>query len=490
MIKFRHLLFGITLVLSTLSCRVHQVRSDRSSPVEIPKQFTQQNEQEDRALGDGRWWLDFQDKELTSLIEQSLKKNLDLRRAWSRYAQAKALSRQAQSALWPQTSADMSTSRSRSAFNAGDFGFMSFTNNNYGMNLGAGYELDLWGKVRANVDAGQAQARASRFDLDTMAISLASQAAELWITHIELSAQKELLNRQLELNTTWLELVELRFNKGMATILDVFQQRQQVASIRAQIPGINANMELIQHELAVFLGHPPQKTLKIQRRDLPPVPRNTYTGIPVQILHRRPDIRAALQRVLAADHGVGVAIADRFPSLTLSASTGFRSISLTDLLSNWVWNLASSISAPILDGGRRSAEVDRRKEVLTEALLGYEHAILRALKETEDALTRVREHDRFLDEFELQFDAARATLREARARYLSGLNDYLPVLASLEKVQRLERQRLTALHHQLSLHIQLRRSLGGTWTSNLARNPDSTHPSDSSQQKNNEPRHE
>ena len=467
MLKYSAML--VFLLSQSWSCRVHSVRNNPSPPVEIPTSFSTQPTQVAQQDPGVRWWFDFQDDELNQLMEQALARNFDLRRAWTRYEQAKSLTRQASSALWPQVSADITASRARSAFNAGDFGFMSFTNNNFSTGLAAGYEVDLWGKVGARIDAGKAQARATRFDFETIAISVTAQAAELWLMHIELTAQKSLLEEQLSLNKTWLELVELRFNKGMATILDVFQQRQQVAAIRAQIPDIEANLELVHHQLSVFLGYAPKKKLNLQRVALPSVPEFSIDAVPMTVLQRRPDVRAAQLRVLAADHSVGAAIADRFPSLTLSASTGFRSIEVADLFSNWVWNLAAGLTGALFDGGRRAAEVDRTKEVLQDSLLAYGQTVLRALKEVEDALTKIRGQERFMKELDLQLKVANSTLKEARARYLSGLNDYLPVLASLEVVQRLERRRLTAIHQQLSFHIQLRRALGGTWASNLQR---------------------
>ncbi|HRE92270.1 MAG TPA: TolC family protein, partial [Myxococcota bacterium] len=176
-----------------------------------------------------------------------------------------------------------------------------------------------------------------------------------------------------------------------------------------------------------------------------------------------PDVRAALLRVTAADHRVGAAIAAQYPSLNLSASTGFQSPDLLELFEYWVWNLAANLVAPLFDGGRRSAEVDRSRAVLEDLVLAYGQAALTAVTEVESALvqeSRQRQHVERLDE---QLKLARLAFGETEVRYANGLSTYLEVLNAQRALQQSEQSMLQAQRQLLSFRVQLHRALGGTW---------------------------
>ncbi|MEC9072711.1 MAG: TolC family protein, partial [Myxococcota bacterium] len=162
-------------------------------------------------------------------------------------------------------------------------------------------------------------------------------------------------------------------------------------------------------------------------------------------------------------HRVGVAIADRFPALRIGGSTGFQDRDISELFTNWVWSLAANVVAPLFEGGRRAAEVERTRAVLEERLHQYGGVVLRALGEVEDALSGERRQKEHLSALSTQLDDARATLEEARRRYVAGLVDYLPVLTALQSVQQVERQAVSARRQCLSFRVQLSRALGGAW---------------------------
>jgi multidrug efflux system outer membrane protein len=158
----------------------------------------------------------------------------------------------------------------------------------------------------------------------------------------------------------------------------------------------------------------------------------------------------------------------------LTASTGFQDREIGNLFGAWVWNLVGNLTAPIFDGGRRAAEVDRRRSALKESVLRYEKGVLQAMAEVEEALTRLHHQDRHMVALEVQLVEARATLDEARARYGQGLLTYLPVLGALKAVQTTERQRLRAHRTHLSYGVQLARALGGGWQ--VSRDPTAHEP--------------
>ena len=217
----------------------------------------------------------------------------------------------------------------------------------------------------------------------------------------------------------------------------------------------------------VLLGKPPGQAPTVQTRALPPLPPLPDPGVPARLLERRPDLRAARLRVEAADERVGAAVADLLPTLRLSAEFGYQSFEISQLFDSFIGNLAAGLTAPLFDGGRRLAEIDRSDAVLFERLQQYGQAWITALQEVEDALAREREQKQLLSRLDEQIGLAEATLTRARESYLGGLADYLTVLTALQTVQTLERNRLAARGRLLSFRVQLHRALGGSWTDRI-----------------------
>jgi NodT family efflux transporter outer membrane factor (OMF) lipoprotein len=341
--------------------------------------------------------------------------------------------------------------------------------NQFSVSIGAAYEVDLWRRMANAGDAAALDALAVRDDVESIAITLAAEVAEAWFDLIAQRAQHKLISGQIETNETYLELVRLRFEKGLASALDVFQQRQQLVSTRAQLKLIESVIELHQHRLAVLAGAPPQGFAATTGDTLPPPPAAVPgTGLPADLLERRPDVRAARRRVEAADYRVAAAVADRLPALRLRGSTSLQSSSLADFIASPLWSIIASVTAPLLDGGRRAAEVERNRAVVEERLMGYGQVMLQAMVEVESALMQERQQLAYITDLEEAVELADATLREAQARYRQGLIDYLPVLAALQGLQRAELSLLLARRQLLSYRIQLCRALGGGWTQELA----------------------
>jgi NodT family efflux transporter outer membrane factor (OMF) lipoprotein len=276
-----------------------------------------------------------------------------------------------------------------------------------------------------------------------------------------------LLQEQLEVDRTFLELVELRFEKGMVSALDVYQQRQVVAEVEAEIPLEEATEQLLRHELALLLGKPPGTPIEIEETKLPSPPALPALGLPADLLANRPDVRAAGLRLRAADWQVAEARANRLPSLRLTAGASYGAEELDLLFDNWLLNLAANLTAPLLDGGRRAAAVERQEAVAAENLARYRETVITALKEVEDALVRETKQRQHLAGLQRQIDVAGKALEEAVERYRKGLNDYLPVLTQLASTQRLARSLITQQATLMRYRIALHRALGGRWTDGL-----------------------
>lgn len=472
----RWLCLGVTLVVG--GCAVHTVEQDAPPPLErltLAESFS-------RAGADGqlgaRWWSEYGDSALDQAVETAISGNLDLAVAYERVLQAGALVRQSGASWWPTLDVSVSANRSRMNIYTGDFlpdeasglvddaGPKGIEVGSYPMSVAATYEVDLWGRIGHVQSGAEARARAGALDAVALAMTVRARVVDLWFAIAEARAMRSLMDQQIETAKVYLKLTEERFALGQASTLDIRQQRRELAALGAELPLLDAQRDVLIQQLQVLSGRSPHPDAdpSLPTSGLPDVPSVPALGVPAELLRRRPDLLALETAVRAADHDVGAAIAARFPSLRLTASTGFQDREIGDLFGAWVWNLVGNLTAPIFDGGRRSAEVDRRRSALRETVLRYEKGVLQAMAEVEEALTRLEHQGHHVAALDVQLAEARATLEEARARYGQGLISYLPVLGALKSVHGTERQRLRAQRTHLSYGVQLARALGGGWS--------------------------
>jgi len=445
------------------SCVFRNDQAGVKSLVTVPKTFSLSGK---GRLPD-RWWMVLDDKQLDKLIGGALESNLDLMTTWDRLDEALAVARQSSAGLYPTLDGDGSASRTRTethkGVNAGATPFGHVYTSSFGLGLVAAYEVDLWGRVRSTSEAGAMDLVASGEDLDAAAISLTAEVAQTWYRLLEKRDQVKLLDSQIETSRQVLELVTLRFGQGKVSAVDVLQQRQQVESKLAEKAQAESDRKVLSHQLAVLLGKSPKALAPEDGKllaSLPPVPK---TGLPADLVRRRPDVRAAHFRLQAANHRVAAAIADRFPRVGLSAQVGSNTSKVRDLFDNWFATLAANLAAPILDGGLRQAEVDRTRAVASRHLHAYAQKILTSLREVEDALAREAQQRLYLASLVRQLDLSEKVIARTRQQYANGAIDYLRVLDALESHQRLQRTHLLARRQLIGFRINLYRALGGSW---------------------------
>lgn len=408
-----------------------------------------------------RWWESFQNEQLNALVEEALTNNYTLRQSWARLKQARALAVQQGADLYPDLTLDGGATTGRRQTTNG--GTATESVESYAIGLGSSYEIDLWGRIRSDKEAAALSAAASREDLNAAAITLAANVTSRWVGIVSQRMQMQLLQQQLEANQTLVELVELRFRKSLASALDVFQQRQLVEQSRAQIPLVEQSERLLMNELTLLLGRTSLAFPDITTSDFEIPSEVPPSGIPVQLMTARPDIQAALRRLESSDWSLAAAKADRLPSISLRAGAGYGSDDLELLFDNWLIDLTANLTAPLFDGGRRKAEVERLQALVEEDLAAYRQVVLTAVREVEDALVSEEKLKANLKGLQAQLDAANNALTEAGFRYRNGLIDYLPVLTQLLTVQSLERTIIQRKADLLLARVNLYRALGGTW---------------------------
>jgi NodT family efflux transporter outer membrane factor (OMF) lipoprotein len=427
---------------------------ERPAPVELSLPFSASG----TAPLPERWWRAFADETLDGLIDRALAGNLSLQSAWDRLEQARAAARRAGAELYPSLDGQGRAAESRGRENG-----VTGTRESYSLGFAAGYEVDLWGRIRSSRDAAALGAHAGAEDLKTAALTLSSRVAATWYQLVEQYGQVLLLNEQLETNSKVLELITLRFRTGRVGIADVLQQRQLVESNRGEIAQVEARAEVLEHQLAILLGEPPMRKVsptEAEFGNFPPLPE---TGLPAELVRSRPDVRSAWYSLRAADYRTAAAVADRFPRLSLSAGLDTSGGEVRNLFDNWLASLAANLVGPVFDGGLRRAEVERTRAVAAEALHSYGQTVLESLGEVEDALAREQWQKVYIASLDRQLELAERSIERVRDRYVNGAVDYQRVLDALLSYQRLQRTRLTALRQLFEFRIDLYRALGGGW---------------------------
>jgi NodT family efflux transporter outer membrane factor (OMF) lipoprotein len=447
----RQLFIGLLLLIAG-GCS-HTVKNP-AMPTEIPKSFSAAGTE---PLSD-KWWSALNDNKLDTLINQALSNNFNLVTAWDRLAQAQAVAKKSGAALWPQAELDAGYRRSRQENQD-----LTTYSTSYSLGIAAGYEVDLWSRLNSSRKAAWLDVQAQREAVNTAAITVTASIANTWYQLAEVKALIQIAAEQIKTNRQVLEIVTVKFRKGAASAADVLRQRQLVASTEGLLIVAEETEELLQYQLSVLVGNQPELTWRqttITLPDLPPLPR---LGLPADVLWRRPDVRQDFRLLQAADQRLAAAVADQYPRISIVASAETTAVSVHDLFDDWLANLAANAIQPLFDGAQREAEVQRQQAVVTERVHTWGQTILDALWDIEAALTQERKQKELLESLNLQLKLARETYQRNRERYIKGQTDYIRVLESLQSLQPLERNVVTAQRTLIGYRIDLYRSIAGSF---------------------------
>lgn len=462
MMGFQRISIPILLAWTLVLGGCTQKAGTYESPVVTPEGFSATG----AALLPDKWWTSFEDPVLDALIKRALAGNLGLRSTWARLTQAEATARKIGADLYPtldiDTGVEGSKKRSRASATSAKVWSMD-TSSEFSLGLSSSYEIDLWGRVRATADASTLDAQATAEDVRTAALTLSAEVATTWFTLVEEYGQIDLLESQLRTNEQVLELLEFRFRRGQVNATDVLQQQQLVESRRGDLATVRAGAAVLRNALSILLGDAPGMGDIPRVNDLTLLPPLPATGLPADLVRRRPDVRKAHTQLMAADRRLGAAIANRYPKLSLTAGVSSSAEYTRDLFDNWLATLAANLAAPLFDGGERKAEVARTKAVVEEYLNDYGQTVLDALGEVEDALVEESQQRTYLGSLEQQMNISDKVIQRMRDRYLSGSVNYISVLDALLTHQNLERTHLTARRQLIEFRIDLCRALGGGW---------------------------
>jgi len=435
--------------------------------VELPEQWKQSAP---RYAEDGRWWRIYDDALLDKVVDEAIAANADLTSAVARVDEAKGLLGEASGARWPTVDARVASSRQQiSKSTATFFNGIPTQYSDTRATLNVSYELDLFGRLSQSVEAAKRELAASEASRDAVRLSLAAQVAKSYFTLRSLDEQVELTRRTIALRDDALALQRKRFQGGVISEFELRQLEAEAAAVRAQLPPLERDREREEAALGVLLGRTPRAIFEgsVSRRlsadDKPAAAAVVPSGMPSELLLRRPDLVEAEQRLAESHARVAVARADMFPSIALTGALGRQSASFNDLFigPSTLWSIGASLTQPIFAGGRLEARTDQAKAREAAALAQYQKTIQTAFSEVRAALaaqTRARES---YDAQSMRADALSQSLRLARLRYQNGVASQLDVIDAERGLLDAQSARIEALRQHRAAIADLFRALGG-----------------------------
>lgn len=404
------------------------------------------------------WWRSFGSAELDALVERARAQSHDLAAAVARVGQAEAVARAAGAASWPALTGQLNASREGRID-----GHASVAGTAYGTGLAASYEIDFWGRQRADREGASASLQASVFDRDTVRLSVTAGVANAWLEAVSLRERAAIGERQWRGAERLLALVESRVRAGAALPLEQAQQRGLVAAQRRSVEALRQASQAAETAVALLIGQAGGVaigTASLAALRVPPID----AGLPAELLVRRPDIARAEARLVAAQADVAAARAALLPSVTLNAGIGSGGERLRHVWDNPVYALAVGLAAPIFDAGRLAASRDQALAQREELLAGYRAAIVAAFGDTANALNTLAGVDAQARAQADELVEAQRALTLAESRYRAGADTLLTLIDAQRTLYAAQDVAAQLRAQRLQASVALYKALGGGWS--------------------------
>lgn len=460
------LIFIVMQVLLLSACQSIWPNYNRPK-VDVPLQFSEVADTQESNIS-SKWWMLYQDQILNDLVSKALQNNTDIKLAVARIEEADAAMQIVGAASFPKVDLDAAATRKRVSEATSSFQIGDNPRNNYIAQFGTSFELDFWGKLHRAKESARAQALASRYAKDTVALSLSGLVTNNYMVLRSLDSQILISQDSLKSREDSLALTKHRLAGGVASALDMYQAQVAIANLSAQLAELVKSRAITMHQLAVLTG---TLDLNLAVSDIKslPIPPTPPAGLPSSLLEVRPDVREAEEQMVAANANIGIAKAALYPTISLTAALGGESLELGNILKSAarIWTGGLSLYLPIFDSGKRSAQVDQASAKQKQALASYEGAIQSAFREVNDALVNVRQNTE--REFALNQSqiAAKKALEISSYRYQSGYSAYLDVLDAQRVYNDATLAFVQSRQARLVATVDLFKALGGGWKPSL-----------------------
>jgi NodT family efflux transporter outer membrane factor (OMF) lipoprotein len=449
--------------------------------LELPAAYKATPESANAAWPSTDWWRGFGSPELDQLIADTHAYNFDIQAAIARVRQADAQVRISGAPLLPTVDANGQYSWERAGFTRSSAGARSggkryIETRNYNTGLSASYEVDLWGRIHAQQESAEASALASRFDQETVALTVVTSVASTWFQALAFKDRLDVLERNLRDARAILGAIQGRLDAGTASQLDVAQQASLVQGLEANVPVFRSELEQQLNGLGILTGKPPEAITAqpgtLTKLSLPPVD----AGIPSELLARRPDVQFAEAQLIAANANIKFARANFFPQISLTGSEGLESTALSMLTGpgSMLTTFTASVVQTVFDNGLKGGQYDLTKAQYEELVAVYRKSVVQALTDVEDALVAYKYATQQESLEQVAVNTAQQAADIARAQLAAGTID---IVTSLQvqttlfgDLDLLVQARLARFQALLSLY----KALGGGWTKGDVTIPPST----------------
>jgi multidrug efflux system outer membrane protein len=420
------------------------------------------------AVAKGEWWSVFHDDELNGLEKQALDANQTIKVSAARLEQARASAAVQISTQFPTLSTAPNAQRQRLSGNRpanSNFPVRSaVSQTNIVLPFTVGYEVDLFGRRRRNIEAAQASYQASAADLENVRLVITAELAGDYFTLRQLDTELGILNRTVENLQKGLQLVDSRHKGGVASGLDVAEEETLLNTTRTQAILLQQQRKQFEDAIAVLVGKP-APDFHVLPKELKDVPPSLDAGLPSDLLERRPDVAEAERQMAVANAQIGIAKAAYYPSLNLFGNGGWQAADIAKLMNvqSTFWAVGANVAENIFSGGSRRAQVQFAKAGYDASVATYRDSVLNAFREVQDDVTGLTVLEQASQSQQQAVDSARRTLDIASSRYTGGLVNYLDVVNAQQNLLNNE-QELAVIHGQrLVTSVLLVKALGGGW---------------------------
>ena len=421
------------------------------------------------------WWRALHDRELDSLVERAVAGSPTLEVALNRLQEARAQEAVVVGMALPAlegtdggalgTGSDLARGRASPTLVSAQNG-AGFTQVNNLIGFDAGWELDLFGKLRREIEAAHYDVEAALAARNVVLISLIADVARAYLEMRALQMQLAVLRKSIEVARHYLDFVQERFNRGITNELDVTLAQRELGQLESQVAPLIARIDAARYVIAVLLGDFPETLARELRQPgaLPALPARIQPGLPIELLRRRPDVAEAERQLASATALIGVATAQLFPQVVVTGSFGAQQgRGVTAAAINPIWSVGPAVAVPLLDFGRLDAAVERADFRSRELLFNYKQTVLNAVREVDAAVSAYAAQQERLRYLSGALVAARRAVSLAQQRFERGLTDSLNVIDAQRQAYELEQQYVIAQASAAAQFVTLYRSLGGGW---------------------------
>lgn len=437
-----------------LGCSTKKENLDEVKTFILPQEFSVTLD-DSKEIIIQNWWKSFGSKELDNLISQTKKDNLDLQIAINRINQANANAKMIGADLYPQIDASLDGARSGSLKN--DKGTNSFD-----ASIQVNYEIDFWGKNRANYRSAKANLEATIFQKDEIELSIFSNVAFVYLNIVALNDRIDIAKLNLQIAKELFELVQTRYKSGVATQLEVTQQEILLLQQKRKLVLLEQELKTTDKTLAILLAKTKKSEIeKLSLEDLK-IP-NINFGLPSELLLRRPDIAQMEALMAAKEANIDVARVTMLPSLNLASGINTDGENLINIFDKPIYTLVAALSAPIFNGGKLEANYDLAKAQYEELVINYRQTIINAFWEVETVLSDIKSLDNQILLQTKELDQSQLALKIAQSKYESGAELLINLLDSQRNFYTAKDTAVQLKLARLLLCVELYKALGGEW---------------------------